>query len=50
MLSQRHPSPDFMLRVAQNLYNYRELMDTLAGKNIALRYKQAYLGIAWAIV
>lgn len=39
-----------MLRVAQNLYNYRELMTTLAWKNIALRYKQAYLGIAWAIV
>lgn len=39
-----------MLRVAQNLYNYRELMATLAWKNIALRYKQAYLGIAWAIV
>jgi lipopolysaccharide transport system permease protein len=50
MRFQRHPSPDFMLRVAQNLYNYRELMTTLAWKNIALRYKQAYLGIAWAIV
>ncbi len=39
-----------MLRVAQNLYDYRELMFTLAWKNIALRYKQAYLGIAWAIL
>ncbi len=39
-----------MLRVAKNLYDYRELMLTLAWKNIALRYKQAYLGIAWAIV
>ncbi len=39
-----------MLRVAKNLYEYRELMLTLAWKNIALRYKQAYLGIAWAIV
>lgn len=39
-----------MLSVAKNLYEYRELMTTLAWKSIALRYKQAYLGIAWAIV
>ncbi len=39
-----------MLRIAKNLYDYRELMFTLAWKNIALRYKQAYLGIAWAVV
>jgi len=39
-----------MLTIAKNLYNYRELMATLAWKNIALRYKQAYLGIAWAII
>ncbi|OYY94871.1 MAG: ABC transporter [Hydrogenophilales bacterium 28-61-23] len=39
-----------MLTVAKNLYDYRELMMTLAWKNVALRYKQAYLGIAWAIV
>jgi lipopolysaccharide transport system permease protein len=39
-----------MLTVAKNLYEYRELMSTLAWKNIALRYKQAYLGIAWAII
>jgi lipopolysaccharide transport system permease protein len=39
-----------MLRVAQNLYGFRELMFTLAWKNIAMRYKQAYLGIAWAVI
>ncbi|MDP1902568.1 MAG: ABC transporter permease [Rubrivivax sp.] len=39
-----------MLRVAQNLYDYRELMFTLAWKNVTLRYKQAYLGIAWAVI
>ena len=39
-----------MLRVAQNLFDYRELMFTLAWKNITLRYKQAYLGIAWAVI
>jgi lipopolysaccharide transport system permease protein len=39
-----------MLRIARNLFDYRELMLTLAWKNISLRYKQAYLGIAWAIL
>lgn len=39
-----------MLRVAQNLYDYRELVFTLAWKNIAVRYKQAYLGIGWAVI
>jgi lipopolysaccharide transport system permease protein len=39
-----------MVSVARNLYDYRELMATLAWKNVALRYKQAYLGIAWAII
>lgn len=39
-----------MLSVARNLYDYRELVATLAWKNIALRYKQAYLGIAWAVI
>lgn len=39
-----------MLLIAKNLYDYRELMVTLAWKNVTLRYKQAYLGIAWAIL
>ena len=39
-----------MLAIVKNLYDYRELMTTLAWKNIALRYKQAYLGIAWAVL
>ena len=39
-----------MLQAAQNLYYYRELMFTLARKGIAVRYKQAYLGIAWAVI
>jgi len=39
-----------MLTIARNLYDYRELLLTLAWKNITLRYKQAYLGIAWAIL
>ena len=39
-----------MMQAAKNLYAYRELMGVLAWKNITLRYKQAYMGIAWAIV
>ena len=34
----------------QSLFAYRELIFTLAWKNIAVRYKQAYLGIAWAVI
>ncbi len=33
-----------------SVFRYRELMAVLAWKNIATRYKQAYLGIAWAIL
>jgi lipopolysaccharide transport system permease protein len=39
-----------MLQVAKNLYAYRELIATLAWKNIIVRYKQAYLGILWSIL
>lgn len=39
-----------MIRVAHNLYEYRELVFTLAWKNIAVRYKQALLGLAWAVI
>jgi len=39
-----------MITTLTNLAEYRELMFTLAWKNVALRYKQAYLGIAWAIL
>lgn len=35
---------------ANSLYAYRELIFTLAWKNISLRYKQAYLGVAWAVI
>ena len=39
-----------MMQAARNLFAYRELMGVLAWKNITLRYKQAYMGIAWAVV
>lgn len=39
-----------MLAVARNLWSYRELLRVLAWRNITIRYKQAYLGIAWALL
>jgi len=39
-----------MIQVAKSLYGHRELLAALAWKNITVRYKQAYLGIAWAII
>ena len=39
-----------MTAILRDLVTYRELMLTLAWKNIAVRYKQAYLGIAWAVL
>lgn len=39
-----------MIQAARNLIDYRELLAVLAWKNIAVRYKQAYLGIAWALL
>ena len=39
-----------MLKVAQDLYAYRELMLTLAWKNVIVRYKQSYMGLAWAVL
>lgn len=34
----------------KNIVQYHELIQTLAWKNIIVRYKQAYLGILWAIL
>ena len=39
-----------MLTRIKTLLQYRELIVALAWKNITLRYKQAYLGIAWAVL
>lgn len=38
-----------MLKIT-NLFKYHELIAALAWKNIIVRYKQAYLGILWAIL
>ena len=37
-------------RFLKELYAYRELIGVLAWKNISVRYKQAYLGLFWAIL
>ena len=38
------------MKILRDLIEYRELALALAWKNVTLRYKQAYLGIAWAII
>jgi lipopolysaccharide transport system permease protein len=39
-----------MIAALKSIVAYRELIAALAWKNIAVRYKQAYLGIAWAVI
>ena len=39
-----------MIGVIKNIVDYRELIATLAWKNITVRYKQAYLGIVWSVL
>lgn len=39
-----------MIKAFRNLIEYRELIAVLAWKNITVRYKQAYLGIGWAVL
>ena len=41
---------EILFLMTPSLFAYRELVFTLAWKNIAVRYKQAYLGIAWAVI
>lgn len=49
-LVQGQDTTNEMIAVIKNLIEYHELLGVLAWKNIALRYKQAYLGIAWAVI
>jgi lipopolysaccharide transport system permease protein len=39
-----------MIRVGKTLIEHRELIWALAWKSIVVRYKQAYLGLAWAVL
>src|SRR4051794_40625767 len=34
----------------RELWHYRELLGMLTWRNISIRYKQTYLGIAWAVL
>ncbi len=38
------------MKIINNLFRYRELIAALAWKNIIVRYKQAYLGLLWAVL
>ncbi|MBZ8138300.1 ABC transporter [Rubrivivax gelatinosus] len=38
-----------MSSVSPGLFAYRELIATLAWKSVVVRYKQAYLGVAWTV-
>jgi len=39
-----------MIAAVKTLVDHRELIRVLAWKNIAVRYKQAYLGLGWAVI
>jgi lipopolysaccharide transport system permease protein len=39
-----------VITAIKNIIEYRELIAVLAWKNITVRYKQAYLGIGWAVL
>lgn len=39
-----------MIAALRNALDHRELIIALAWKNVSVQYKQAYLGIAWAVI
>lgn len=39
-----------MFQIAKNVVWYRELIAVMAWKQIIVRYKQSYLGLAWAVL
>ncbi len=39
-----------MITAIKRIVDYRELIAVLAWKNIVVRYKQAYLGVLWAVL
>jgi lipopolysaccharide transport system permease protein len=39
-----------VINAIKNIFDYRELIAVLAWKNVTVRYKQAYLGVAWAVL
>lgn len=43
-------SPQFLWASVANLFRYRELIKNLVLRDVRARYKQATLGVAWAVV
>src|SRR5438067_9309456 len=39
-----------MISLLRHVVEYRELIAALSWKNIIVRYKQAYLGVAWSVL
>jgi lipopolysaccharide transport system permease protein len=39
-----------MIVAIKNIYDYRELLQVLAWKEVTLRYKQSYLGLLWLVL
>lgn len=46
----RSREPNKIVRVLQELFRYRELAFFLAWRDVKVRYKQAVLGILWAVI
>ncbi len=44
------PAPRWPRLGVSELWHYRELLGTLVWRDVAVRYKQTFLGIAWAIL
>jgi lipopolysaccharide transport system permease protein len=44
------PAPRWPHLGVSELWHYRELLGTLVWRDVAVRYKQTFLGIAWAIL
>ncbi|MFO0813530.1 MAG: ABC transporter permease [Gemmatales bacterium] len=44
------PSKGFSLRDLVKLWQYRELLYYLAWRDVAIRFKQSILGVAWALI
>ena len=44
------PAPRFPRLALSELWHYRELLGTLVWRDVVVRYKQTFLGVAWAIL
>ena len=44
------PAPRWPHLDVRELWHYRELLQRLVWRDVAVRYKQTFLGIAWALL